>query len=188
MATHRVLLRLAVLAAVAVPRLAAQDIRVPAATQARVFLKAATYDRRDEASPNDVVVTVVFRGEQRASSAVRDTVESALRMLDDIDGVRIRVILVDLDQRSLPAVLRSERVALLYVCPLGQADVRRVVAAARSARVTTASGVPQHLDEGVSMSLQAVGNRARLLLNLRAAREAGANFSSDLLRLATVRP
>jgi hypothetical protein len=65
-------------------------------------------------------------------------------------------------------------------------DIAIVADAARAARVTTFTGTPRYLSEGLAVSVRYQGERPKLLINVDAARLEGAEFSAELLQLAQV--
>lgn len=157
---------------------------VPVELQVPLFLKVLTFDRRMTArAPDTVVVAVVFQKGNRVSVTAKDEV---LRALRGIASATIRPMLIDLDEQVLGVALDSASASLVYVTPLRAVDLANVAAATRSARVTSVTGVPRYVEGGLAVGVRLQGERPKLLINLRAARAEGADFSAELLKLAVV--
>jgi hypothetical protein len=177
---------------VAVPtRAPAQDLMdVPLAIQIPLFVKVLSFDRKlTERAGAELTFAVAFQGGNRASIAVKDEVVRLLAAeRSSLVSIAIVVVAIDLDSLDLAAHLRSTQARAVYVTPLRGIDIGRLATSARSAGVTTMSGVPRHISQGLAVGVRVQGDRPRLLINVKSARLEGADFSADLLRLAQVIP
>jgi hypothetical protein len=179
----------ALAAGVSPARARAQELMdVPLAIQIPLFVKVLSFDRQlHERAGVELTFAVAFQGGNRASVAVKDEV---LRLLtaerSALDGIAIVGVAIDLDSLDFATHLRATEAHAVYVTPLRGIDIGRLAASARSAGVTTISGVPRHISQGLSVGVRVQGERPRLIINVRSARLEGADFSADLLRLAQV--
>lgn len=181
----RLCLAVAMSIAIASPAaLHAQEMEVPVAVQIPLFLKVMTFDRQRMGNGDaEVVVGVTFQNGYRNSISVRDEV---VRTLRNVPGKKIRIVLIDLDHDPLVDVLEHQNISILYVSPLRSFGVAAIAAAAASAKVTTVTGVPHHVEQGIAVGVRLQGDRPRLLVNLTASRLGGADFTAELLKLAEV--
>lgn len=181
----RVCLTIAMCFAIVGPTaLHAQEMEVPVAVQIPLFLKVITFDRqRVQNADAEIVIGVTFQNGYRNSISVRDEV---VRTLRSAPGKRIRIVLIDLDHDPLVDVLEHQNITLLYVSPLRSYTVSAIAVAAASAKVTTVTGVPHYVEEGIAVGVRLQGDRPRLLVNLTASRLGGADFTAELLKLAEV--
>ena len=169
--------------------LGAQDsaMEVPVAIQVPLFLKVLTFDRRlDARAGRDLVIAIVYQKGNRASTVARDDALRALGGAHQVAGLTVRTYTIDLDRESLPAVLEERPAHVLYVTPLRGINILDVADAARAAHATTITGMPEYIDLGLAVGVRLLGDRPKLMLNLTASRLEGADFSSELLRLAQV--
>jgi hypothetical protein len=165
----------------------AQEMEVPVSIQVPLFLKVMTFDRlRIQSVNTELVVGVTFQSGYRASVIARDEVARAFRA---VTGRKIRVVLIDLDRidrEALADALQQQHVSVLYVSPLRAFDVGAIATAAAHAQVITVTGVPKYAELGIAVSVRLEGERPRLLVNVVASRESGADFTAELLKLAQV--
>ena len=175
-------------AAGAPSRIAAQEMDVPVAIQIPLFLKVMTFDRQlTTRAEGELVVAIAYQSGHRASRSTKDEVARALAVVDqNSSGVRIRAVVIDLDNEVLGDALKRERVLVLYVAPLRGSDIALIAGAARSAGVTTVTGVSAYVALGLAVSVRLQADKPKLLINLTQAKKEGAEFSSELLKLVQV--
>lgn len=163
-------------------------MEVPVAIQIPLFLKVLAFDRQLHARAGaEVVLGVVFQSGNRASVNARDEVMRAVSSVrDSVDGLPVRAVVIDLDKEPLAGALTRNRVTVMYVAPLRAIDIAAVAAAARTAHVTTMTGVPDYVGRGLAVSVRLQRDRPKLLVNLNASRLEGADLSAELLKLAVV--
>lgn len=168
--------------------LAAQEADVPVGLQIPLFLKVVSFDRQLASRMNDeLVVAVAYQGGNRESVRAMEDAVRAIRSARGVPGMpELRVESIDLDKTSLVVELDRRQVTILYVAPLRAVDIAIIADAARAARVTTFTGTPRYLSDGLAVSVRYQGERPKLLINVDAARLEGAEFSAELLQLAQV--
>lgn len=161
---------------------------VPVAIQIPLFLKVMSFDRQlHPRAGSELVVAIAYQSGNRSSLLAEDAAVQSLSVTrGTVDGLTVRPMLIDLDRERLAVALAREHVTMLYVAPLRAFDIGTVVAAARAAHVTTATGVTRYIALGLALSVRRQGDRPRLLINLPAARLEGAEFAAELLKLAEV--
>lgn len=166
----------------------AQEADVPVGLQIPLFLKVVSFDRQLASKVGEeLVVGIAYQSGNRESSRAKENAARALRETRDLPGMpRLRVEAIDLDKESLVIELVRRRVTVLYVAPLRAVDITVVADAARAAHVTTCTGTPRYLSDGLAVSVRFQGERPKLLINVDAARQEGAEFSAELLQLVQV--
>lgn len=169
---------------------AAQGVALPAELQHALYTKILASDRNLRGrTGGEIVIGIVFQPSFRTSRATKDDVLAAAdaSATRTIDGVPVRYVELPLGKpAALAADLIEKNVTVAYIAPLRAVDVRDVIAAADRARALTITGVPDYVRAGVAVGFDVKGNRPRILINLSAARACGADFRSDLLRIAEV--
>lgn len=173
-----------VLAAIAPHRLSAQEMDLPVSIQVPLFLKVMTFDRqRNLQNETSLVVGIAYQSGFRASATTRTEVERHLRNSTER---KVRVVLIDLDRDKLSDIMSQQHVTVLYVAPLRAFSIADIASAATAAHVTTITGVPTYVQQGLSVGARLQSERPKLLVNITASRKCGADFTSELLKLAEV--
>lgn len=170
--------------------LVAQDMDVPVQVHVPILLKVISFDRQLRSrSAREVVVGVVMQGRNRASAvAGAAAAEIFATPGTTVDGLPVRVVVVDLDHQSIRQVLAQSSLTHLYVSPLRAIDISDLASRARAAGIVTMTGIPEYLERGLSVGVGLRGGRPRILVNVGASRAAGAEFSAELLKLADLVP
>lgn len=166
----------------------AQAMDLPVETQIPIFLKLLTFDRNLDTQPGaGLVIAILYQGGNRESLQTQRQVESELRKAGQlIDGLSTRVIAIDLEREDLARRLREEGVAAMYVSPLRAADLKQILEVSRAGHVRSFSGVTRYVSQGVAMGVTLRGDLPQILVNLAAAREEGADYPAQVLKLARV--
>jgi hypothetical protein len=169
---------------------AAQEMSIPAGLQARIFRKILLFDKAFERrAEGGLVVAVIYQnGFRRSYLAMHDFCSAATEeAVQPFDPVAFRCATVDLDRvPDLASALAELGADLLYVAPLRSYDIGKIARAAREMHLPAYTGVPDYLQDGLSVSLELREDKPRILINLKAAKESGAEFDSRILSLATI--
>jgi hypothetical protein len=189
----RILVTLAAAMAIGMPAgqgVIAQEPAVPVGVHLGLMLKTLSFDRKFAPySENMARIGVLFQKSFRMSIDVSNQAAAYLgdTANQEAAGRRISVALLPYDTPAqLDSALVSDSLDVLYIAPLRSVDVSEIVAATRARHVLTMTGVPSLVPEGVSVGVGVRGGKPELLINQTAALAEGADFSSQLLRLAKV--
>jgi len=169
----------------------AQKMAAPAEIQVPLLFKILTFDRRlATRPPGDVmVIAVVFQTGYRASLVARNQIVDALKAMEDstISGHPVRWVAVEwIDEEQVRLALIRERTDVVYVTPLRGVELHPLIRTARAAGMTTFTGVPLYVEQGVALSIGIVRERPQIIVNLAATRAEGSDFTSQLLRVCKV--
>jgi hypothetical protein len=169
----------------------AQKMAAPAEVQVPLLFKILTFDRRVGTRPpgNVIVIAVVFQTGYRASLVARNQIVDALKAMQDstISGHPVRWVAVEwIDEEQVRLALIRERTDVVYVTPLRGVELHPLIRTARAAGMTTFTGVPLYVEQGVALSIGIVRERPQIIVNLAATRAEGSDFTSQLLRVCKV--
>jgi hypothetical protein len=176
-----------VLAAVAAH---AQEMPVPAPMQASLFTKILTFDRNLKArAGRELRIGVLYQKKVRSSLEAQE--EFLRAMCGDpgrrIDGLPLNCVAIEWTSApEVEATLLRKGIRVLYVAPLRAVAIEEIVAISRAHKITTLTGVPEFVEKGIALGLMLRAERPLILVHLTAARAEGADFNSQLLKLARV--
>ena len=159
-------------------------VLLPAEAQVALFQKIWSLDRSMAVAPGTIIV--VYQSRFRHSLVTKDEMLEAIAR----NGRTMTAVPVDLDRGAgeLDSVLKHAKNAVLYVAPLRAVDVRTVTAPAASHGIRTVTAVREYVGRGVAVGVVLRGKRAAVVIDLKQSRREGADFSSQLLKLAEVIP
>lgn len=166
-----------------------QEMPLPVETQLNVLLKTLTFDRNlKERQGERLTIGIVYHGLFNKSLQAKDELIEAFKTvrIEEIFEHTLHIVTVDLHLIGLEEAVASQDVDILYITPLDSSEIRKISKLSRSMGVITLSGVPQYSEQGIAVTVGKKGEAAQIIINLDAARAAGANFSSQLLKMAKI--
>ncbi len=170
--------------------IAAEEMEVPVDIQIPLFLKILTYDRNlKERVGDEIVLGIVYQEKFRKSLNVKTQLEKYLENSKEkqIDDVPFRYVLIDLSSLSMfKAILAKEKVDIVYIAPVRAVAVEALAADCRALGITSLTGVPAYCESGIAISISSKGESPKIIINLTGARSEGADFRSQLLKLAKI--
>jgi hypothetical protein len=170
------------------PLPAATEPQLPPDLQLALLTKVLSFDRRADFG-SELVIAVPFQPAYPASVRNRDGWLRAAQAAapDQVAGARVRVIAVPYTP-GLADELRRQDADVAVLGPLRAVDVPVVAERVRSVGVRTAATVAEYGSQSTAVQLLLRDGRGHIVINHGLARREGAEFSSQLLRVAEVVP
>ena len=172
------------------PAALAQEMPVPPPMQASLFAKILTFDRNLKArAGKELKIGVLYQKKVRSSLEAQE--EFLQAMCGDpgrrIDGLTVNCVAIEWTSApDVEAAVVRKGIRVLYVAPLRAVAIEEIVAISRARKITTLTGVPDFVAKGIALGLALRAERPLILVHLAAARAEGADFNSQLLKLARV--
>jgi hypothetical protein len=165
-----------------------QDMSIPVDVQVQLMAQIFSFDRAMDARTKEgMTIGVLYQERYRTSASTADEVEDLLGREAGFLHGPFEVVRIPWENRAdAERELRDKHVRILYVAPLRSVDVRTIGEMCGSLRISTFTGVSSYVNEGLALGVARRGGKATILINLPAARQAGNDFSSQLLHIAEV--
>jgi hypothetical protein len=187
-------MNLGILALVSVLSLAATGIdkipRVACDIQFDLTLKILTFDRNLRLRVGEeIVLGIVYDSNSPASTQVKMEMERAIEdsAFKSVDRIPIRKTVLDISRATNWTVdLAKSGVDLVYLTPLREQALLRMLGICRKMRLTSVASLPEYPSRGATIGFEPPGGKPVIVINLRAAAAEGADFSSRLLSVAKV--
>ena len=168
----------------------AQSMPFKADVQVALLLKILTYDRSFQfKAKSGVSIGVVYVPSDPQSVAAKEEVMKTLNSLAGrtIKNLPIKFIAVEYkDARQLEAAVRANKINVFYVTPGNGDSMSALIKMSHTFTITTATGVPDYVKQGVSIGIGAKQDKPEILINLVSSRSEGSDFDASLLRIATI--
>lgn len=166
----------------------AQTLEVPADVQVPLLLKATSYDRAfaSKLKKNGVLhIGICYQAKNRASVKEMEELKAALST--KVAGFTLQVSLLSIEENENFAQ-RKEWTGLsaVYITSMRGLDLAALLAQMHQHKVMSVSTDPGLAAKGVTMSFELVGSRPKFVINREGAAAEGCDFSSQLLKLATI--
>ena len=168
----------------------AQEMAVLVEVQFPLFLKILVFDRNlKERIGDEIIIGIVYQGRFRKSRRARDEFvdvmkESPVKKVEDIP---VRQVSIDVSKSDWESVILNNKIDILYIAPVRALEMKKITDLSRAIKIVTLTGVADYVESGLAVGIGTKGNKPRIIINLPAAKAEGADFSSRLLCLATVK-
>ncbi len=166
----------------------AQEMPLPVEDQVPLFVKILNYDRSLKNRGDDkVVIGIIYQEKFRKSDLTK---EEFLNSIEDnsentINGKPIECVSIEVSNLSnLERIIDNKNISVLYIAPLRSIEINRIYNISRRKKIITISGVSRYVRVGISVGLELVDEKPKILINRKASKEEGTDFTSQLLRLA----
>jgi hypothetical protein len=164
--------------------------RISCDIQFDLTLKILTFDRNLRARVGeDLVIGIVYDGDDPTSSQVKMEMDRAVdeSPFKAVDRIPIRKAFLDISQSTnWTADLAKSGVNLVYLAPLRDQALIRMLGICRKMKITTVASLPDYPGRGATIGFEPSGGKPVIVINLRTAEFEGADFSSRLLTIAKV--
>ena len=166
-----------------------QPASVPMPIQWPLVLKVLTAERnRPLQARLALVIGIVYQGTSLESREVKDRLVAEIEKGTANDWTPpVRFGLIDVSNpQDLASGVATTKPDVLYVGPLPGFDIDAIASLSRARRILTFTGVPAFVKLGLSVGFRSERGETRILINRKASRAEGADFSSKLLKLSEV--
>ncbi|HEV7570707.1 MAG TPA: YfiR family protein [Thermoanaerobaculia bacterium] len=160
---------------------AAVEPSVPPQVQAAIIAKLWQFDR-NFVHREQLTLAVLYQSKFRISFV------TAHDLCHEFEAAHlpVRCVLIDISDAVAPDQQVPQGVEAAYIAPLRAVNVEALFTALRLRRIRTVTAVNDYVLAGSAVGLALRGDHAEIVVNLPAARAEGADFSSQLLKLARI--
>ena len=175
-----------------IPRTASysEEMDLPVSQQFGLFMKILTYDKHLKEFPgNEVVFAIVYQSGYKTSQNTQSELFNIISesKIDKLGNKNLKFITIDLSRYSdFSLAVNDNNIGIIYVAPLRAYSIDNITSISRSRSIISMTGVPNYVEAGLAVGVSNRGGKPQILINLKAARAEGANFGSQLLKLARV--
>ncbi|MEW5797379.1 MAG: YfiR family protein [Bacteroidota bacterium] len=167
-----------------------QTVVVPVNIHIPILFKAISLEKNiNKPDLETFVVGVAYEEGNERSVGIKNEILSFGKneKYDLLDGKSVRFEAIDVNTtKDIRELLYQINPAALYIAPLNQNMLQKVMSATQKGKVLSITGVPEYVDDGVSVGIGIKGDSPEIIINLAASKEEGAQFSSKVLGLARI--
>jgi hypothetical protein len=169
--------------------LCAQEMVVPVKLQLALLLKVLTFDRNlKQRAGDELAIAICYQHEYEKSLKVKDELLRVIKVspVDRIGDIPLRFSSIDIGKDDLAKAISKDDVDVLYLTPLRDIAIQKITTVSRARKTRTLTGVPDYVKSGLAVGIGLREEKPLIIINLPAAKAEGADFSSQLLKLAKV--
>jgi hypothetical protein len=187
-ASRLLLALVALLGVLLPPRTSLGDEAVPAALQAELIAKVASYDRNLAARAGDRVhVLIIVNAKSDASSSFAKRMVDALGGVDKIGGLPHDESTAPFaGAKALAETCKAKRISIVYLAPGLGDEVASIRAALEGVNVLSVTADPAEVPKGIVLGFDLVSGKPKILVHLAQSKRQEVSFKAELLKLAKV--
>jgi hypothetical protein len=171
-------------------RLFSQEVRVPQELQVPLLLKILTYDRAlDDKAEERLNIGVLYNPDDETSLEDRDRTLKAFDQFRDktVKGLSVEILpFVFSTFESYFDLPASDRVHVLIIVAGNAEKIEKIVDLTRQRKTLSFSTSPELVKKGVSLGIDLVEDKMKIVVNYEATKREGANLSANLLKICRV--
>lgn len=164
------------------------EVAVPAALQAELVAKVASYDRNLAARAGDRVhVLILVNAKNDASNSFAKHMASALGGVDKIGGLPHDETTAPFGgAKALADTCRAKRIAIVYLAPGLADEVPAIRTALDGVNVLSVAADAAEVPKGIVLGFDLVSGKPKIVVHLGQAKKQDVSFKAELLKLAKV--
>ena len=156
--------------------------------QVNLFLKILKYDRNiAERGKNGLKLGVLYNPASKKSTKAFKDFQENFNQIENrtVNGIQVFLIPIK-GYEALSSSVKSYGVNIVYIASGFDSQLDDILSFCRSNKILTLTGVPKYAEKGVAVGLGIKMKKPQIIINNPVAKELGANFSADILKLAKV--
>jgi len=167
-------------------------LSIPVRTQIPIFLKILEWDKNiisKEQGNKDFLIGILYQPKNPISSSIFTEIwqfESQKFILKQ-NNRRIKFLPLEMNSTdNLENLLKKNLINAVIITPLRAVEISEIVKITQSNKILSFGLLSHYTSMGVALSLDIKADRPQILINLSSAKKEGADFSSNLLKLAKI--
>jgi hypothetical protein len=162
----------------------------PMGIQYPLLMKVFSADRNLSArSGNGIVIGVIYQRNVRESARAAHSLEEWVRRNPDspFAGTEVHLVALAIDELSdLGQALTRDSVDICYIAPLRASSLDTLLSVTRRLSLATCTGVPEYVEQGVSVGVGVKADHPQILINMFATKLETLELGSEVLTLARI--
>jgi hypothetical protein len=167
-----------------------QEAKVPQEAQIPFLLKILTYDRAFKEKAQDALnIGLLYNPDDNASIEHKDRVVEAFQRYRDkkVSGLSLEILPFDyITFHDLLELLPGKRIHVLIITTGNTEMLREIINLTREGRILSFSTSPELVEKGVSVGIDLVEEKMKIVIDYEATKTEGSDFSAQLLKICRI--
>lgn len=169
----------------------AQEITVPIDQQVPIFAKIFQFDRSlTSKSKSKLVICIIFQSKNRESKNNKEAFVKSIynNNIATIAGKKIEIIELDINSpNDINNVDKNNKIDILVITNLKYIELSVISEICKTLKIISYCLSPSVFEKyNFGISLDNLGDRPQININLKSVKREGADFSSQLLKLSKI--
>lgn len=167
-----------------------QQLTTPVNIHLPIMLKSIEYDRNIVNRDNDVVrIGIIYQENYRVSLNTKNQVLIYItdNNLQKLVKFSLEFITINLNELStLREFLQNQNLDYAYITPLRAININKLAQILRDKKILALTGVVDYINYKIPFTVDVVGDNPKIIIDLNNSRLSGADFSTNILKLAKI--
>jgi hypothetical protein len=167
-----------------------QEVKVPQEAQFPFLLKILTYDRALKENTQDTLnLGLLYNPKSTPSVEDKEKVLKAFQQYRDkkVSGLSLEILPFDyITFQDLPELLPGKRIHVLIITTGNTERLREIINLTREGKILSFSTSPELVEKGVSVGIDLVEEKMKIIIDYEATKMEGSDFSANLLKICRI--
>lgn len=168
--------------------LAFESMDLPIQLQFKLLIKAATYDRSQQARDSSILrVGIVHTSHENSLQVAQDVYTLFGDAKLPVRQYMLEVVPIEFHNREqLKKDTNKNQIHVYYIAPGNTPNLPSILETSRQFQILTMTGISDYVHQGVTLGVASNGSRPQFLYNQTTAHTSGVDFHANFLRLVRV--
>jgi len=167
-----------------------QVIEVPIEVQLPIIMKVLSLERNLNAkaqTKGKINLGVVYQSKFRNSLLAKNYAELFFKENSKLLNRDLIVTLISInDNYDVEQTLANTKFDVILLTPLRAVNIESIANLTERLKILTVSLIPDYTNSGISVGIELIDDKPRIIINTTSSKLEGANFNSDLLKLSRI--
>ncbi|MBF0288911.1 MAG: YfiR family protein [SAR324 cluster bacterium] len=167
---------------------AVEKMDLPIQLQFKLLIKAATYNRAQSIKDPEVLRVGLVYSQQSNSQQVAQEVFALFGTVETkVRQYKLAVVPIEFQNtRQFKQDTEGSKIHIYYITPGSTSHLASILDISNQLKILTMTGISEYVHQGVALGVANSGSRPEFIYNGETARNSGADFHSNFLRLVRV--
>jgi hypothetical protein len=154
-----------------------------------LLLKIITFDKEfHNKFENKVVIGILYQENFRTSEEMKNELVKIIKERNySVEGKKVEYVLLDISNNNdIYGIINNSNINIIYVLTLKGVNVEDITRVTKKEKILTYAAMPQYVQKGIAVGIDTKGGKPLIVINLKSAKQEGAEFTSQLLKLSEI--
>lgn len=167
-----------------------QEISVPVDIQIPIIFKIINFDRNTNKRINqnkELKVGILYQNKYRSSYNAKESILNYITNNKNNYDFKISYYLIEANNtEDISEFLKNNQIDIIIITPLRAINISSIGKLFKHNNIISFSLVYEYVYSDISVGIESIQEKAQIVINLSSSKKEGADFNSQLLKLAKI--
>lgn len=167
-----------------------QQLTTPVNIHLPIMLKSLEYDRNLANKKSDTIrIGIIYQEQFRVSLNTKKQIDRYIAEMKVTKLAHFSIVFVPINLSNLSVIndfLSKQNLDFAYITPLRAINLENLAQIFKNNKILALTGVVEYVNHKIPFSVDVIGDNPKIVINLSCSRLSGADFKTNLLKLAKV--